>query len=367
MMQKTSWIVLAGLTLGILGLAGCGPKDSASTGETGSGTGAPTTGGKEMSGSIDARGSTFVMLFLSRAFDEFKKQEGFQINYTGGGSSTGIQDVSEGIALFGASDAPMSDEEQAAAKTKILNLPLVLGNVAVVYNVPGMESGLMLDPTVLSEIFRLKITQWNDPKIAALNPGKTLPDSKIIVQVRADGSGTTYVFSDFLSKTDPTWKSEMGTSKKLNWPSGVSAWPKSDGVATNAKKTPGSIAYLEVSWAKQSGLSTAMVKNAAGKFVGPEPAGATAAADAMVAQMPADFRQSIVNAPGDASYPIASYVFGLIPEDLATKPQGDKVLKAFEFLIGPAQAYAEELDYAKLPPSVVEKVKAQLAQVATKK
>ncbi len=353
---KSTGITTLLIALSLLG--GCKSDTSADNGGSTDGTKNP--GGMSSSGSIDAQGSTFVQAFLSRAFDEFKKKENFQINYTGGGSSQGIQNVSSGLTLFGASDAPMSDEELSAAKSKVLNLPIVLGNVAIAYNAPGVPNGLKLDGPVIAEIFMLKIKKWNDPKIAAMNPDVKLPDSLIAVQVRADGSGTTYVFSDFLSAVSPEWNTAMGKSKKLNWPSGVFAWPKSDGVAINTQKTPGSIAYMELSWAKQSNLSYAAVKNAAGKFVLPEPAGATAAAEATVGSMPADFRMSIVNAAGDASYPIASYVFGLIPEDLKSKPQGDNVLKAFEYLVGDAQNFAEELHYAKLPTEVAAKVKAAL-------
>lgn len=340
---------------------GCGPKAGDGDSSTG-GTGGPKVSSAEGE-SVDAQGSTFVQPFLSKVFSEYKTKTGFQINYTGGGSSAGIQGVVEGGAPFGASDAPMSDEEMGKAKGKILNVPIVLGAVAIAYNVPGVESGLKLDGPVLAEIFMSKIEKWNDPKIAGLNPGVTLPDLPIAVQVRADGSGTTYVVSDFLSKVSEEWKSAMGTSKKLSWGPKAQQWPKSDGVANNTKQTPGSITYVELTWAKKSGLSYAAVKNPDGQFVLPDAAGITAAAEGV--SLPDDFRVSIVNAPGAKSYPISSFVFGLVPEDLTGNKFGKQVVEAIRYTITDGQAFAEELDYAKLPQGVVDKVTAALGGVKT--
>lgn len=347
--------------LAALLVVGCGPKSEGTDASTG-GSGGPKVSSGEGE-SVDAQGSTFVQPFLSKVFAEFKTKTGFQINYTGGGSSAGIQGVVEGGAPFGASDAPMSDEEMSKAKGKILNIPIVLGAVAIAYNVPGVENGLKLDGAVLAEIFMSKIEKWNDPKIAALNPGLTLPDLPIAVQVRADGSGTTYVLSDFLSQVSEEWKSAMGTSKKLTWGSKAQQWPKSDGVANNTKQTPGSITYVELTWAKKSGLNYAAVKNAAGQFVLPDGAGITAAAAGV--PIPDDFRVSIVNAPGETSYPVSSFVFGLVPEDLTGNKFGKQVVEAIQYTVTDGQAFAEELDYAKLPQEVVDKVKAALGGVKT--
>lgn len=316
-------------------------------------------------GTVTARGSTFVQPFLSKVFDEYNKKTGFQINYTGGGSSNGIQGVSEGTVPFGACDAPMSDEELAASTVgPILNLPIVLGSIAIVYNVPGVEGHINLDGATLAEIFMTKISKWNDPKIAALNPGVNLPNLAITVQARADGSGSTYVLSDYLSTISPAWSSAMGKSKKLKWDEKVQQWPKSDGVANNTKQTPGSISYVELSWAKKSGLQYAAIKNSAGKYVLPEPAGVSAAAAA--AKLPSDYRGSIVNAPGDASYPISSYVFALIPEDLTKQEYGAQVKDALMYVITDGQQFAESLDYAKLPDEVAAGVKEALAKVKVK-
>lgn len=315
--------------------------------------------------SITAQGSTFVQPFLTKVFDEYSKRSGFQINYTGGGSSAGIQGVSEGTVPFGASDAPMKDEEISGSKVgKILNLPLVLGVEAIIYNVPGAPNGLKLDGPTIAEIFMTKISKWNDPKIAALNPGVNLPDLAITVHARADGSGSTYVLSDYLSKVSPEWKSTMGTNKTLKWAERVQRWAQSAGVVNNAKQTPGSITYAELSWAKKSGLSYAAVKNLAGKFLLPEPKGATAAA--AETKLSEDFRVSIVNAAGTDSYPISSYVFGLIPEDLTANPNGNDIVAAIAYTVTDGQEFAEALDYAKLPETVSQAVQEALKAVRTK-
>jgi phosphate transport system substrate-binding protein len=360
------------LVAGIAGLAliGCGNGsggDNTTTGGTGAdGPKVSDTGGNgNVTATVDAQGSTFILPFLSKVFDEYKKTTGFQVNYTGGGSSAGIKGVSEGTIPFGASDAAMSDKEMGESKVgKIINVPLVLGTIAIAYNIPGIDSGLKLDGETLAQIFMCKITKWNDPKIAAMNPDLKLPDTAIAVQVRADGSGSTYVLSDFLSNVSPEWKSAMGTNKKLSWNERAQQWQKSDGVANNTKQTPGSITYVELNWVKKSGLNYASIKNAAGKFVAPEPAGATAAASAV--KLPEDFRASIVNATGDESYPISSYTFGLIPEDLTANAHGADVIKALTYVVTDGQQFAEGLDYAKLPDDVAANVKKALESVKVK-
>lgn len=350
---RYSWIfaTLGAAVIGAVAVS-CG-----SGGESSSTTSGPATkDGPKVSdagggASVDAQGSTFIMPFLSKAFDEYKTQSGFQVNYTGGGSSAGIKGVTEGTIPFGASDAPMNDDELASSKAgKILNIPLVLGTIAIAYNVPGIDQGLKLDGDTLAQIFMTKISKWNDPKIAAMNPGVKLPDMGITLQVRADGSGSTYVLSDYLSVVSPEWKTSMGVNKKLKWSEKAQQWPKSDGVANNTKQTPGSITYVELSWVRKSGLSYAAIKNQAGKFVTPDAAGATAAAASV--KLPPDFRVSIVNATGDASYPITSYTFGLIPEDLSGNAHGGDIKKAIAYVLTGAQQFAEGLDYAKLPDAV---------------
>lgn len=361
--QFAATLIGALAAVSIIGLtgAGCG-GDSTPEGDKGGATSGPAP--TSSTGSVDAQGSTFVEAFLTKAFSEYKDKNGFQINYSGTGSSAGIKGVTEGTNPFGASDAPMNDEELAAAKTKILNIPIVLGSISIVYNVPGVTNPLNLDGPTLANIFMAKVKKWNDPSIAALNAGVKLPDLAITIQARADGSGSTYVLSDYLSSVSPEWKTKMGKNKKLNWPESAQKSPKSAGVANNTKQTPGSISYVELSWAKKSGLAFASIKNAAGKFVAPTAEGVTAAASGI--KLPADFRASIVNAPGEASYPISSYVFGLVPEDLTSVEHGADVVKALKYLLSDAQGFAEGLDYAKLPDQVASDAQKALDSVKTK-
>ncbi len=352
------WL-LASLAISAL-LGGCGSPTTTTDG--------PKTGTSSepaaSTGTVTSMGSSFVQPFLSKVFDEYAKKSGFQINYQGGGSGKGISSIFDGTSPFAASDAPMNDEELGKAKGKILNLPIVLGAVAVIYNVPGVTTPIKLDGETLADIFMVKIKKWNDPKITALNPGLTLPDLDIAVQARADGSGTTYVFSDYLASVSPGWKTKMGVNKKLSWEGSVTQSPQSDGVAKSAKSTEGAIAYIEVTWAKKAGLAVAEIKNSAGKFIAPSSAGATAAAAAT--KLPDDFRGSIVNAPGEESYPISSFVFGLIPEDLSGNADGQKVVDAFKYIVGEGQEFALELEYAKLPDDVAKKVLAALGSIKVK-
>ena len=259
----------------------------------------------------------------------------------------------------------MNDEELASSKAgKILNLPLILGGEAIIYNVPGVPNGLKFDGPTLAQIFMAKITKWNDLKITAMNPGINLPNLNITVQARADGSGSTYLLSDYLSNVSPEWQTTMGKSKKLKWSEKVQQWPQSAGVVNNAKQTPGSITYAELSWAKKSGLMYAAIKNKSGAFVLPDAKGVTAAAAAT--KLPDDFRGSIVNATGADSYPISSYVFGLVPEDLTTQEHGRDIIDAISYVASEAQEFAEGLDYARLPDAVAQAVQTSLKSVKVK-
>ncbi len=343
--KKISFFVIAGSVL--LSLAGCGSK----TAETTSADGTKTPDAKSVS--VDSKGSSFVKPFLENVFQMHKDAGGITVNYQGGGSGAGITAFTDGTVPFAASDAPMSDEEMAEAKTKlgsdVLNLPLVLGGVAVAYNLPEVKD-LKLDGAVLAKIFTRKITKWNDPAIAALNAGTTLPDLNITVVVRADGSGTTYVFSDFLSEVDADWKANMGKGKKLNWDASITQSPQNDGVTKTTKEAAGAIAYIETSYAINAGLGMALVKNKEGNFVGPTGAAVTAAGASAV--LPADMRLSIVNAAGAESYPISSFVYFLAPADMSKNPSGKGIQAALKYVVMEGQAKAEELHYAKLPEAV---------------
>lgn len=343
--KKISFFVIAGSVL--LSLAGCGSKTAEST----SGGGSTSTAASSVS--VDSKGSSFVKPFLENVFQMHKDAGGITVNYQGGGSGAGITAFTDGTVPFAASDAPMSDEEMAEAKTKLgsdtLNLPFVLGGVAVAYNLPEV-SELKLDGAVLAKIFTRKITKWNDPAIVALNAGTTLPDMNITVVVRADGSGTTYVFSDFLSAVDADWNTAMGKGKKLNWDSSITQSPQNDGVTKTTKEAVGAIAYIETSYAINAKLGMAKIKNKDGMFVGPDSAAVTAAAANN--PLPADMRLSIVNAAGPESYPISSYVYFLAPADMTKNSAGKGVQAALKFAVNEGQAKAEELHYAKLPEAV---------------
>lgn len=358
-MRNSTVFAIAALGLAALIGQGCGSKDSGSTSLDG-----PKVSSAGDGASVDAQGSTFIQPFLVKAFDEYKKTNNFHVNYTGGGSAAGIKGVSEGVIAFGASDVPMKEEEIQKAGKKILNLPLIIGAIPIIYNVPGVQNGLKLDGPVLADIFMTKITKWNDAKIVALNPDLKLPDLPIVVQARADGSGTTYVVSDYLSHVSSEWKTKMGVNKTLNWSEKVQKWKGSEGVANNTKSTAGSISYVELSWAQKASLTYAALKNKDGKFVLADSKGATAAADKV--PLPADMRVSIVDAPGADSYPISTYSFGLVPEDLTKQKNAADVIKSLKFVVGDAQKFASDLGYAPLPEKVAKSVSDLLDTVKVK-
>ncbi|MBL8087481.1 MAG: phosphate ABC transporter substrate-binding protein PstS [Chthonomonas sp.] len=357
--RTTSFALLATSLL----LAGCS-GDASKTAEAG---GKTVETSNETTMAINAKGSSFVKPFMENVLEAYKGKSGTSINYQGGGSGAGISALIDGTVPFACSDAPMSDEEMTEAETKLgskaMNLPIVLGAISIAYNAPGVTD-LKMDGETLAGVFMRSITKWNDPKIAALNPGTTLPDADIRVIVRGDGSGSTYVLSDYLSAVSTEWKEKMGRSKKLNWPQGVTAMQQSDGVTKATKDTPGSITYTEVSYALQSGLGMAMVKNASGEFVKPEGAAVTAAAAG--ASLPDDFRGSIVNSPGKGAYPISSFVFALLPTDMSKNPSGQAIVDAMNYILTEGQMKAGELHYAPVPESVATKVIEQLKSIKVK-
>lgn len=343
-------------------LAGCGSGTSSST--AGGTTAAQTSGGGSV---INAKGSSFVKPFLENVFEDYKKSAGVNVNYQGGGSGAGISALLDGTIPFAASDAPMKDEELAKGKEKlgsdVLNFPIVVGGIAVAYNLPDVKD-LKLDAPAVAGIFSRKITKWNDPAIMSLNPGVTLPASDIAVIVRGDDSGSTYVFTDFLSSADSAWNTSLGKGKKINWPNGVTALLKSDGVTKGAKDLPGSITYVETSYAKNAKLGIALIKNKAGNFVAPD--GLSMSAAAASAKLPEDFRASIVNGDGAQAYPITSFVFGLVAMDQTKNASGADLVKALRYAVTDGQAKAESLEYAKLPDEVAKKVTAKLDAIKVK-
>jgi phosphate transport system substrate-binding protein len=309
-----------------------------------------SSGGVDLTGA----GATFPQPIYNKWFSDYAAKTGVRINYQSIGSGGGIRQLSEGTVDFGASDAPMTDEEMAKAKGgPILHFPTVLGAVVVTYNVPGITQPLNLDGPTIADIFLGKITKWNDGRIAAQNQGVRLPASDILVVHRSDGSGTTYIFSDYLTAVSPAWASGPGKGKDLKWPVGLGG-KGNEGVAGQVKQTPGSIGYVELAYANQNKLPTAHVKNAAGTYVAPTIESTTAAAAGAVEALPAntDYRVSIVNAPGAQSYPISSFTWLLVYQRQPDATKGKKLVDFMRWALSEGEASAAALDYAPLPASL---------------
>ena len=304
---------------------------------------------------LTGAGATFPNPIYSKWFAEYSASHpGVQINYQSVGSGAGIRQVSEKTVDFGASDGPMSDEQLAASKVKLVHIPTVLGAVVPVYNIPGAKD-IHFAPDVIADIYLGKITKWNDPRLAKDNPGVSLPDHTILAVYRADGSGTTYIFTDFLSEVSPEFKQKIGKSTVVKWPVGIGQ-KGSDGVAGIVIKTPYSFGYVELIYAVQNKMEYGSVRNPAGKWLKATTDGVTAAAAADAKNIPADYRVSIVNAPGAASYPISSFTWLLIPVK-SDDPAKGKVLRDFlQWMLDHGEAEAANLAYAPLPKAVAASV-----------
>lgn len=300
---------------------------------------------------VNGAGATFPYPIYSKWFDEFhKKNAEVQINYQSIGSGGGIRQVLEGTVDFGATDGPMSDEQMGQAKIPLLHLPTVLGAVVPTWNLPGVDK-LKLTPAAIAGIFLGTVTHWNDPSIAKENPGVTLPNAPIVPVHRSDGSGTTYVFTDYLSKVSPEWKEKVGKGTSVNWPVGLGG-KGNEGVAGLIKQTPNTFGYVELIYALQTKLPVGEVKNHAGSFITPALASVTAAAAGVA--MPADFRVSITDSPNPEAYPIASFTWLLVPTQIADPVKGKAIKDFLAWMLSEGQALAPALDYAPLPKAVVD-------------
>jgi phosphate transport system substrate-binding protein len=305
---------------------------------------------------LTGAGSTFDYPFFSKAFFEYgKTHSDVQVNYQSIGSGGGIQQFTQRTVDFGATDVPMSGDEVKAASAgagPVLQVPVALGGVAVVYNLPGVSSGLHLSPGVLSDLFLGTISNWNDPRIAKLNPGKKLPSTPVVVVHRSDGSGTTYIFTDYLSSVSAEWKQKVGTGKSVTWPAQSAIGGKgSEGLAGQVSNNPGAIGYVEAAYSVQNKMSQAVLQNAAGKFVAYGPSAVHAAAETRPDVTPESF--SIVNTKCAACYPIAGFSWAVVYQNPQDKVKGKVLQQILEWLVGPdAQRIAGGLDYVPLPPAV---------------
>jgi len=344
----------------VLVAAACGKEGANSSGSaTASSTG---------SGSVDltGAGATFPYPLYSKWFSDYAAKTGVRINYQSIGSGGGIRQLSEETVDFGATDGPMTDDEIKRAKGgPILHIPTVLGADAITYNLPGVASGLKLTPDVLADIFLGRITKWNDPRIATLNPGVALPSTDLLVVHRSDGSGTTYIFTDYLTSVSGAWKAGPGKGKEVRWPVGLGA-KGNEGVAGQIKQTPGSIGYVELAYAKQNALSVAAVRNSAGEFITPSVAAVTAAAAGAAQRLPAntDYRISIVNAPGKGAYPISSFTWILVYERQKDSVKARKLVDFLNWALTEGEAQAAPLDYAPIPETMASNLKERIATIA---
>ncbi len=311
---------------------------------------------------LNGAGATFPYPMYSKWFSEYHKAHpDVEINYQSIGSGGGIRQVLAQTVDFGATDGPMTDEQLAQSKVKILHIPSVLGAVVPAYNVPGVSGDLHFSPQVIAGICLGKINNWNDKAIAQDNPGVKLPDRSIVVVHRSDGSGTTYIFTDYLSKVSPEWQSQVGKGTSVKWPVGLGA-KGNEGVAGMIRQMDGAFGYVELIYALQNKIAYGAIRNSAGAWLKGSLEGATAAADS-VKNMPADFRVSITNPPGKDAYPIASFTWLLIPVQSKDPAKGKILVDFLNWMLDQGEGMTAQLDYAPLPQNVAAKVRETIKQV----
>jgi phosphate transport system substrate-binding protein len=311
---------------------------------------------------LNGAGATFPYPIYSKWFSEYHKAHPeVQINYQSIGSGGGIRQVLAGTVDFGASDGPMTDEQLGQSKTKILHVPTVLGAVVPAYNIPGVSAEIKFTPQALAGIFLGKITTWNDSALTSANPGIKFPSDSIVVIHRSDGSGTTFIFTDYLSKVSSDWQAQVGRGASVKWPVGLGG-KGNEGVAGMIRQMQGAIGYIELIYAVQNNIPYGTVKNAAGDFVKADLASVTTAA-ASLKNMPADFRVSITNPPGKGAYPISSFTWLLIPAQSKDPAKGKILNDLLNWMVDSGQKMTTDLTYAPLPTNVASKVKEQIKQV----
>lgn len=355
-MKRSPLVVLAALTAWSCGGGSSSAKDSASP------AAATSTDVADLTGA----GATFPYPLYRAWISDFHAKTNAKINYQNIGSGGGIRQLQEQTVDFGASDAPMTDDELSKAKGgAVFHIPMIAGVVVMAYNLPDVTQPLKLTGAVIGDIFLGKITKWNDTRIASLNAGVKLPATDILVVHRTEGSGTTYIFTDFLSQTSPAWKAGPGKGKEVQWPVGLGA-RGNEGVAGQIKSTPGAFGYLELAFAKQQRLGMADVQNADGKFIAPTVEAATAAAETAAGRFPAntDYRVSITNGPGATTYPLTSFTWLLVYQQMPDAKKAKTLADLIRFGLTDGQKSAPSLDYAPLPQSLITKLLARVDSIA---
>ena len=341
-------VVLACCALLGASLGGCKPSSQeASTSEGGASTASagPVT--------LNGAGSTFVYPLMSKWSSEYQKvAPTVQVNYQSIGSGGGIRQLIAHTVQFGATDGPMTDDQLKEANSPVLHVPLVMGAVVPTYNLPELSHAVRFTPEALAGIFLGDIKTWNDPKITAANADLKLPATPIVVVHRSDGSGTTYVWVDYLSKVSPVWKTKVGTATSVNWPVGLGG-KGNEGVAGTVRQTPGSIGYVELTYALQNKMPISAIKNQAGNFVEPSIESVTAAAAGALATIPEDLRYSITNSPGEKAWPVSGTTWAVVYQDMAAGPERKAVAGFLRWAIRDGQTFCGALDYAPLPPELV--------------
>jgi len=348
------------LGLGVIAaIVACGGGDQKGTGST-------SVAQSSSSVDLNGAGATFPYPIYSKWFNDYAAKTGVKINYQSIGSGGGIRQLSEQTVDFGASDSPMKDDEMTNAKGgPVMHFPTVLGAVVITYNVPGVTQPLKLTGPVIADIYLGKITKWNDTRIATLNAGVKLPAADVLVVHRSEGSGTTFIFSDYLAAVSAAWAKAPGKGKELQWPVGIGA-KGNEAVSGQVKQTPGAIGYVELAYAKQNKLPYASVKNAAGNFVEPTVASVTSAAEGALAKLPAntDYRVSIVNAGGAQSYPISSFTWLLVYRNQMDATKAKKLKDFMHWAFTDGEQSAASLDYAPLPAALAQKLSTRVDSIA---
>ncbi len=334
-------------------LAACGPAAAPIQPSATGGPTAPAPSGKELT--LNGAGSSFDYPLFSRVFAEYTKlHPDVRVNYQSVGSGAGIQQLTQGTVDFGATDAPMTDEQVQAAGSKVVHVPVTLGAVAVAYNLPGTREGIKLSGDVLARIYLGEIKKWNDPQIASLNPDVPLPGTDIAVVHRSDGSGTTDIFTTYLAAVSPDWKQKVGAGLSVSWPVGLGG-KGSEGVAGQVKQIPGGIGYFELAYAKQNNLTSAAI-GSGDQFLLPSSDGATACAAGAAGSLPPDLRVKIAGCTGPGAYPISGFSWVVMRQDLKDSARGQALVDLLAWLVHDGQQYSSDLNYAPLPAPVVNKV-----------